>query len=793
MKTILKPTKSSFPAEELPKTLPLLPLEDRVVFPNVVVPVAIPEGVFAQLLEENLSDRQLVVLGYPLEAREGEKREKRRFLPVGTLSRVLKMMRMKDSSIRLLVQGMERVEVRQVRFIGNLYICQPGQESMERKGPELEFEALKRTLLLLFHEMIDLNPNLSDDLRSASDSIGTAGELADFVVANVELPLKEKRQLLITSNPLERAQMVIDFLVRERNLIELGKQIQSKVKTQLDKEQREYYLREQLRVIRRELGEEDPHKTEIDEIARAMEKTDMPAEASEMANRELDRLRRMPTSASEYHVSRTYLDWLINLPWKKSSTDCLDIKEARRILDEDHYGLSEVKERIIQYLAVRQLKKDTKGPILCFIGPPGVGKTSLGKSIAHALNRKFCRIALGGIRDEAEIRGHRRTYIGSMPGRLIQLIRKVGVNNPVLMLDELDKLGSDMRSDPASALLEVLDPAQNSAFSDHYLEVNFNLSNIFFIATANLFHQIPHALRDRLETIEIAGYTPSEKIEIARSHLIPRQLEENGLSDGQLQLGDETTSGIINHYTRESGVRELEREIAKVARQTALHLLEGQSHPAVLPEDLGDYLGPSKYLPETAGKKPEIGVATALAWTAYGGDILFVEALLMNGQKNLELTGQLGDVMKESVMAAYSFLRANRCRFGIQEGKFSNSDIHLHVPSGATPKDGPSAGVAMVTALASLLSSRPVLHNVAMTGEITLRGKVLPVGGIKEKVLAAHRAGITRVILPRENAKDLLNLPEEVSRQMQFSFVATVDEVLETALAESGVSDGKVS
>ncbi|HUU30304.1 MAG TPA: endopeptidase La, partial [archaeon] len=468
----------------------------------------------------------------------------------------------------------------------------------------------------------------------------------------------------------------------------------------------------------------------------------------------------------------------------KNSKDSLNIKEARRILDEDHYSLSEVKERIIQYLAVRQLKQDTKGPILCFVGPPGVGKTSLGKSIARALNRRFCRIALGGIRDEAEIRGHRRTYIASQPGRLIQQIRKVGINNPVLMLDEIDKLGSDHRSDPSNALLEVLDPEQNAAFSDHYLEVNFNLSNIFFIATANLIHQIPHALRDRLEIIEIAGYTPSEKLQIARQHLIPRQLEENGLKADQLKLPDETISKIINHYTRESGMRELEREIATVARKIALRLLEGQSHPVVLPEELVDYLGPPKFLPETAGKNPEIGVATALAWTAYGGEILFVEALMMEGAKNLELTGQLGEVMKESAMAAYSYLSANRSRLRIADNKFSDYDIHLHVPSGATPKDGPSAGVAIVTALASLLSGHPVRHDMAMTGEITLRGKVLPVGGIKEKVLSAHRAGITQVILPAENEKDLLNLPAEVSSQLKFSFVSSVDEVLDTALLE---------
>ncbi len=770
--------------KQLPDSLPLLPLTDRVVFPNVVVPVTVPESSFAQLVEDNITDRQLVALGFPTNSAgaPGSGKPANPFLPVGTLGRVLKMMRMQDDSIRLLIQGMRRVRLNDLRSEGDLYFCSPAEIRFSPE-PRAQLTALRKALLMLFHEMIDLNPALSEDLREASDIIALAGDLGDFVSANIELPLPEKRQVFLTLNPRDRAQMVIDLLVRERNLIELSRQIQTKVKSQLDKEQRDYYLREQLRVIRSELGEDDLHKRELDQLGQEVEESGMSDEALELAHRELDRLRRIPPSASEYHISRTWLDWLLNLPWGRKGEERVDINEARRILDEDHYGLRKVKERIIEFLAVRQLKPDSKGPILCFVGPPGVGKTSLGNSIARALDRSFCRIALGGIRDEAEIRGHRRTYIGSMPGRLIQVIRKAGVNNPVVMLDEIDKLGSDHRGDPSSALLEVLDPAQNNHFSDHYLEVGFDLSRAFFIATANLPHQIPHALRDRLEIIEISGYTPAEKLRIAQRHLIPRQLEENGLDGGKmLKLPERTVLDVIGSYTRESGVRELERCLATLCRKTALALLEGDFHSKILPQELNDFLGAPKFLPETAGRNSEVGTATALAWTAYGGQILFVEALKMEGGKNFDLTGQLGEVMRESAMAAFSYLRANQHGLDIDPGTFATFDVHLHVPSGATPKDGPSAGVAILASLASLFAGVPVRHDVAMTGEITLRGKVLPVGGIKEKILAAHRAGIKHVILPADNEKDLADLPPEVIRELKFSAVEHVRQVLELAL-----------
>ncbi|MEA2062473.1 MAG: endopeptidase La, partial [Gemmatimonadota bacterium] len=705
-----------------------------------------------------------------------------RFLPVGTLGRVLKMLRMHDSTIRLLIQGIDRISCRQVRQAGSLFTCKP-ERIPEHSVPENhQSESIKRSTRLLFREIIALHPNLTGDLYEAVEKIDTAGELADFVVSNIELPLEEKRHILTTVDPTTRAKLVSDLLIRERNLLELGKHIQSKVKNELDKDQREYYLREQLKVIRRELGEDDPHRAEIDELEQVVAETVMSADARQMAERELTRLKGMSPSAAEYNISRTFLDWLLHLPWETSSPESLDIEQSRCILDQDHYGLEEVKERIIEHLAVRQLKKDSLGPILCFVGPPGVGKTSLGKSIARALDRKFTRMALGGIQDEAEIRGHRRTYIGAMPGRVIQLLRKVGTNNPVFMLDELDKVASNGRTDPSSALLEVLDPEQNASFSDNYLEVPFDLSRVFFIATANLIHQVPAALRDRLETIEISGYTAEEKLQIARRHLLSRQLEENGLNNRQLRINNKAITELITHYTREAGVRSLEREISSVARKTALRLLRGDPKTNIGPSDLAGYLGPRKYMPETAGRQPEIGVATALAWTSFGGEILFVEALRMSGGKKLELTGQLGEVMKESALAAHSFLRANSGRLDIDPDIFADCDVHLHVPSGATPKDGPSAGVALVTALASLFSGKPVRHDVAMTGEITLRGNVMPVGGIKEKVLAAHRAGIIQVILPAENEKDLLDLPPEISGQLDFRFVHHIDEVFEAAL-----------
>jgi ATP-dependent Lon protease len=574
-------------------------------------------------------------------------------------------------------------------------------------------------------------------------------------------------------------------LAREVQILELGNKIQSQVKEDIDRAQREYYLREQLKAIKRELGELDDHAQEIKQLKERIEAAQMPEEARKAAEKELERLSRMPPASAEYTVSRTYLDWLIELPWSKSTEDNLDIAHARQVLDEDHYDLEKVKRRILEYLAVRKLKNDMKGPILCFVGPPGVGKTSLGKSIARAMGRKFVRISLGGIRDEAEIRGHRRTYVGALPGKIIQGIKRAGVNNPVFMLDEVDKIGIDFRGDPAAALLEVLDPEQNHAFSDHYIDVPFDLSKVLFIATANVLDTVPPALRDRMEVLELPGYTDDEKLMIAKNHLIPRQLQEHGLTEEDLEFEDDAIITIINSYTREAGVRNLEREIAAVCRQVAKEVAEGKREKVIVRKDnVYKFLGPEKFYPEVAERITTPGIATGLAWTPTGGDIIFIEATRMKGRKGLILTGHLGEVMKESAQAALSYVRSKARDFGINEDFFAKSDIHIHVPAGAIPKDGPSAGIAIFVALVSLLTNRPVKSDVAMTGEITLRGQVLPVGGIKEKVLAGKRAGIKTIILPKRNEKDVEELPDHVKQGLKFYFIQRAEEALDVALVK---------
>ncbi|HEX15728.1 MAG TPA: endopeptidase La, partial [Deltaproteobacteria bacterium] len=599
--------------------------------------------------------------------------------------------------------------------------------------------------------------------------------------------VQEKQEVLETLDLKARLNKVHFILTREVQILELGNKIQSQVKEDIDRAQREYYLREQLKAIKRELGEVDEHTAEIKELKEKIEKAQMPEEARKAAEKELDRLSKMPPASAEYTVARTYLDWLIELPWAKSTEDNLDIANAKKILDEDHYDLEKVKKRILEYLAVRKLKRDMKGPILCFVGPPGVGKTSLGRSIARAMGRKFIRISLGGIRDEAEIRGHRRTYVGALPGRIIQGIKRAGTNNPVFMLDEVDKIGTDFRGDPASALLEVLDPEQNHAFSDHYIDVPFDLSKVMFITTANILDTIPPALRDRMEVLELPGYSDDEKLMIAKRHLIPKQLEEHGLTPDDLEFEDEAILGIIHSYTREAGVRNLEREIAAICRAVAKDVAEGKRGKVVVKKDmLHKFLGPEKYYPEVAERIFTPGIATGLAWTPTGGDIIFIEATKMKGEKGLTLTGQLGDVMKESAQAALSYVRSKAKELGIDEDFYSKTDIHIHVPAGAIPKDGPSAGVAMFVALISLLTDRPVRSDVAMTGEITLRGQILPVGGIKEKVLAGRRAGIKTIILPKRNEKDLEELSDHVKEGLEFKFVQRMDEVVDIALVKDG-------
>ncbi len=643
-----------------------------------------------------------------------------------------------------------------------------------------------RNLLNLFQRMASLIPQFPEELLINAMNIQEPGRLADFIAFNTNLNINEKQEILETIDIKERLQKVTYYLTRELEILEIANKIQNEVKNEIEKSQKEYFLRQQMKAIQKELGEIDPREMEINELRQKLQEAKLPPEAMKEAERELERLSLMPPGSAEYTVTRTYLDWLVSLPWAKSTEDNLDIKKAEEVLNEDHYDLEKVKERILEYLAVRKLKSDMKGPILCFVGPPGVGKTSLGKSIARALGRKFVRISLGGIRDEAEIRGHRRTYVGALPGRIIQGMRKAESNNPVFMLDEIDKLGTDFRGDPSAALLEVLDPEQNNAFVDNYLGVPFDLSKVMFIATANVLYTIPPALLDRMEVIELPGYTEYQKLGIAKGFLIPRQLKEHGLEDNKVELTEEAIRKIIREYTREAGVRNLEREIASIIRKVAKGIAEGSITEKVMvrPEDIPKYLGPERYTYGMKGERDEIGVATGLAWTEAGGDILFVEALIVEGKGNLILTGKLGEVMQESAKTALSYVRSKLKELNINYELLEKSDIHVHVPSGAIPKDGPSAGVTIATAIASALTKRPVKKDIGMTGEITLRGKVLPVGGIREKVLAAHRAGLTSVIMPKENKKDLEEIPEEVKKDMTFYFVEHADEVLNLALLE---------
>jgi ATP-dependent Lon protease len=632
---------------------------------------------------------------------------------------------------------------------------------------------------------VSLVPYLPDELQVMAMQVREPARLTDMVASYLKIAVEESQDLLSTNDVRARLEKLIVILGREIELLELGHKIQSQVQTELNKNQREYYLRQQLKAIQKELGEGDARSSEIEDLEKKIEAAKMPEDARKAADKELDRLKMIPPESAEHTVVRTYLDWLVSLPWAASTDDNLDIKHARAVLDEDHFDLEKVKERILEFLAVRKLKSDTKGPILCFVGPPGTGKTSLGRSIARALGRKFVRLSLGGIRDEAEIRGHRRTYIGSLPGRMIQGLRNAGSNNPLFILDEVDKLGTDFRGDPASALLEVLDPEQNNAFVDHYLDVPFDLSKVLFLTTANVLDPIPPALRDRMEVLELPGYTEEEKLQIAERHLVPKQISENGLGNTKIEFTKEAVSEIIRSYTREAGLRNLEREIGRVCRKIARALTEGETAPErVTPDMLHRFLGPRKFFSEAAERTQEPGVATGLAWTPNGGDILFIESTRMNGQKGVTITGSLGDVMKESAQAALSYVRSRAAQLGIAPDFFEKSDLHIHVPAGAIPKDGPSAGVTIAASLASLLSARPVRSDVAMTGEITLRGKVLPVGGVKEKVLAARRAGIKTVILPRRNESDLEDIPEEARKEMEFVFVDTVDEVLRHALRD---------
>jgi ATP-dependent Lon protease len=697
---------------------------------------------------------------------------------------VAKMFKYPDGTTRLLVQGIERIKLegiveRKPYLKARVMIA---KETVERGA---ETEALSRTAINLFMEIVKQIPYLPlDELKLAAMNISSPLTMCYFIASNMNFPMEEKQRILELDSIKDKLERLIRLLNREAEVMRLGNRIQTEIKEEITKAQREQILREQMRIIQRELGEGEGKNTEIPKLKEQLAKAKLPPEAQKIADEELNRLSRIHPSSAEYTVARTYLDWLINLPWNINTEDNLDINRAEKILDEDHYGLEKVKSRILEYLAVRKLKADMKGPILCFVGPPGVGKTSLGKSIARALGRKFIRFSLGGVRDEAEIRGHRRTYIGALPGRILQWIRKSGSKNPVFMLDEVDKIGMDFRGDPASALLEVLDPEQNNSFSDHYLEVDFDLSSVMFITTANILDTIPSALRDRMEVLELAGYIAEEKVKIAQEHLVPKQLKEHGLAAADIDFKPDLLFEIVTNYTREAGVRNLEREIATICRKVAKNKASETGKLIIKPtaQNIEEFLGPIKFFAEIAGRKPDIGVATGMAWTPIGGEIIFVEATRMKGNGGLILTGHLGDVMKESARAALSYIRSHSKRLKIPDSAFNGYDIHIHVPAGATPKDGPSAGVPLGVALISLFMNKPIRNDVSMTGEITLRGKIMPVGGIKEKVIGARRAGIKTIILPRENEKDLKEIPEHILKGLNFRLIDNLEDALKIAL-----------
>jgi len=767
--------------EKIPNELPILPLRDTVVFPNIVTPLVVARDKSVNLINQVISGNRMLGLVAQRQA-EVEDPNAEDLYPVGVAAVILRMLKFPDGSLRVLVQGLSRVRLSKVIQTEPFFVAQIDLLHEDLKQ-STEIEALKRNLVIQFQKIVSLVPQLPDELQVVVVNTNDPGKLADLIATNLTLSIVEKQQILELLDVRKRLEKLTLYLNRELQVLEMGSKIQDKVQTELGKNQREYFLREQLRAIQKELGVGDDRSAEIEELRQKIITTNMPEQVEAEALRELDRLAKMQPGAAEYTVSRTYIDWMIALPWSISTVDNLDIERARQILDEDHYNLKMVKERILEYLAVRRLKKDTKGPILCFVGPPGVGKTSLGQSIARAMNRKFVRISLGGVHDEAEIRGHRRTYIGALPGRIIQSLKVAGSNNPVFMLDEVDKIGQDFRGDPSSALLEVLDPQQNFSFSDHYLDVQFDLSRVMFITTANVLHTIPSALRDRLEVLELPGYIEDDKVEIAIKYLIPRQIEENGLKRKHIRFNRPVIRAIIQSYTREAGVRNLERQIAAICRKVARDVAAGDtSLHKIDKQNLRDFLGPAKYYSEIAEQRDEPGIVTGLAWTPTGGDILFVEATQMKGNKGLMLTGQLGDVMKESVQAALSFIRTNAENLGINPAFFEQLDVHVHVPAGAIPKDGPSAGVTMATALYSLFTQRPVRHDIAMTGEITLRGKVLPVGGIKEKVLAARRSGINKIVMPEKNRDDLEEVPENAKKNMTFYFVEHLSEVFNLAV-----------
>jgi ATP-dependent Lon protease len=779
------PPKPEEEAVQFGDELPVLPIRNAVLFPGAVAPFDVGREKSVALVEDvdNLPSPVIAIFAQKDPATDDPGADD--LHQVGCAARVLKALKHSSGNYSLILQGLTRIKLDDVTQTGP-YLKAKVKRLEEAGLEDDEAEALSMSLRDIAKQVIQLMPELPREAGSLIDSIQAPGALADLVAANLDAPVEEKAGLLETVDVKERIRKVLRLLTRQLEILKMRERINSQIKEEMGKNQREYVLRQQLKAIKEELGEDDGDQSDLDALEDRIAKANLPNEAESVAKKQVKRLRNMQVGSAEYTVVRTYLDWILDLPWHNQTPDNMDISVVRKVLDEDHYGLEKVKKRILEYLAVRKLKKDKKGPILCLIGPPGVGKTSLGRSIARSLGRKFHRISLGGVHDEAAIRGHRRTYVGALPGQIIQGMKKASTINPVFMMDEIDKIGHDFRGDPAAALLEVLDPEQNNTFADHYLEIPYDLSNVMFVATANVADPIPAPLRDRMEILEIPGYTRREKMAIARQHLIPKQIEEHGITPQQLEITDAAVDIVIDHYTREAGVRTLERQIASVIRGVAVKIAEGDTTPRKIEseEQVREFLGPQRYTSEVAERTEEPGVATGLAWTSVGGEILFIEATRMYGTAKLTLTGQLGDVMKESAQAALSYVRTNAERFGIAKDFLEKSDIHIHIPAGGMPKDGPSAGVTMFTALVSMLTGVRVRHDVAMTGEITLRGRVLPIGGLKEKVLAAHRAGIKRVIVPERNKPDLDEVPAEVKDDLEFVFVTKMDQVLEAALEE---------
>ncbi|MFN4217666.1 MAG: endopeptidase La [Candidatus Bipolaricaulia bacterium] len=772
---LTEPDRANFP-----EVIAILPLKNTVVFPNSVLPLTVGRESSVKLIEETLAGTKIMGV---LTQRDPnvEHPTPNDVYYVGTICKIVRVIKTPNNALLLWVQGLSRFAV-EVFTQETPYLMAKVQLLDSILEEDIETEALSKQVTALFQKMLSLMPTPQLEIHTMASNLSDPGHLADFIAANLDIEVEAKQRVLETLNVKERLTVVLRLLEEENEILEVGSRIHTRVQEEIGRSTRERILREQMEAIKKELGEEEG--PEIEELRRKIKQAKMPKDAEKEALRELERLAQMHPSSAEYTVSRTYLDWMIALPWSKTTKDMLDIARARQILDEDHYDLEKVKERVLEYLAVLKLKRDMKGPILCLVGPPGVGKTSLGRSIARALGRKFVRISLGGVRDEAEIRGHRRTYVGALPGRIIQGLRRAGSKNPVFMLDEVDKMSSDFRGDPASALLEVLDPEQNNNFTDHYLDLPFDLSRVLFITTANVLYAIPSPLLDRMEVLELPGYSEDEKVQIAQRYLIPKQIKAHGLRAHHIEFSDGALRQIIREYTHEAGVRNLEREIGAICRKVAVQVAEkkDRSKRFIEPGDLSKLLGPPRYFSEVSERLTKSGVAIGMVVTQVGGDIVFIEATKMKGKGELKLTGQLGEVMKESAQAALSYIRANAESLGIDAELFATHDIHIHVPEGAIPKDGPSAGVTLVTALVSLLTDTPVQGDLAMTGEITLRGKVLPVGGIREKVLAAHRTGIKTVILPKRNEKDLEELPQNVKEALRFEFVEEISEVLERAL-----------